>query len=147
MTSTMTPMQRHRLLALTPFERLAQGWQSLGIQARHRCVRGPETGMAMVRGRMGGSGSAFNLGEMTLTRASVALDDGSLGHGWVRGRDKAHAELIALVDACARHDHWARRIDSELMAPLAQELSQQREQASRQSAATRVDFFTMVRGE
>ncbi|MBN8413991.1 phosphonate C-P lyase system protein PhnG [Halomonas denitrificans] len=143
----MTPMQRHRLLALTPFERLAQGWQSLGIQARHRCVRGPETGMAMVRGRMGGSGSAFNLGEMTLTRASVALDDGSLGHGWVRGRDKAHAELIALVDACARHDHWARRIDSELMAPLAQELSQQREQASRQSAATRVDFFTMVRGE
>lgn len=102
MTSTMTPMQRHRLLALTPFERLAQGWQSLGIQARHRCVRGPETGMAMVRGRMGGSGSAFNLGEMTLTRASVALDDGSLGHGWVRGRDKAHAELIALVDAlCA----------------------------------------------
>ncbi|MBY6206729.1 MULTISPECIES: phosphonate C-P lyase system protein PhnG [Halomonas] len=143
----MTPMQRHRLLALTPSERLAQGWQSLGIQARHRCVRGPEIGMAMVRGRMGGSGSAFNLGEMTLTRASVALDDGSLGHGWVRGRDKAHAELIALVDACARHDHWARRIDSELMAPLAQELSQQREQASRQSAATRVDFFTMVRGE
>ena len=147
MTPTMTPTQRHRLLALTPFDRLAQGWQSLGIQASHRCVRGPETGMAMVRGRMGGSGSAFNLGEMTLTRASVALDDGTLGHGWVRGRDKAHAELIALVDACAHHDHWARRIDSELMAPLEQELDVQRQQASHTAAATRVDFFTMVRGE
>ncbi|ALM51207.1 phosphonate C-P lyase system protein PhnG [Halomonas huangheensis] len=143
----MTPTQRHRVLALTPHTRLLSVWQTLGIQTSHRCVRGPETGMAMVRGRMGGSGSAFNLGEMTLTRASVMLEDGSLGHGWVAGRDQDQAELIALIDACARHESWARRIDTELVEPLAQALEEERAQASRQAAATRVDFFTMVRGE
>lgn len=143
----MTPTQRHRVLALTPYARLLSVWQTLGIHTGHRCVRGPETGMAMVRGRMGGSGNAFNLGEMTLTRASVVLEDGSLGHGWVAGRNKPQAELIALIDACARQQAWARRIDSELVEPLAEALEEERQQASQAAAATRVDFFTMVRGE
>lgn len=147
-----SPEHRHRILALTPFTRLSEGWQTLGIRVGHRRVRGPETGMAMVRGRMGGSGNAFNLGEMTLTRASVALDDGTpgggaLGHGWVAGRGREHAELIALIDACAREERWARRIDSELIEPLSRVLVAEHAQNSRQAAATRVDFFTMVRGE
>lgn len=143
----MTPTQRHRVLALTPYARLLSVWQTLGIHTSHRCVRGPETGMAMVRGRMGGSGNAFNLGEMTLSRASVVLEDGSLGHGWVAGRNKPQAELIALIDACARQPAWVRRIDSELVEPLAEALEEERQQASQAAAATRVDFFTMVRGE
>ncbi|MFG6178577.1 phosphonate C-P lyase system protein PhnG [Halomonas sp. THAF12] len=147
-TQPQTQAQRQRLLALTPRERLEEGWAELALPVTHRCVRGPETGMAMVRGRMGGTGNAFNLGEMTLSRASVTLDDGAtLGHGWVAGRDHRHAELIALVDACAHRPEWAERIDAELMAPLARELDAAREQASRAAAATRVDFFTMVRGE
>ena len=148
----MTPEQRHRILALTPIKRLREGWAMLGIQVGHRCVRGPETGMVMVRGRMGGSGNAFNLGEMTLTRVSVALDDGTpgggnLGHGWVAGRSREHAELIALIDACARKSHWARRIDAELIEPLSQSLVDERAERSQAAAATRVDFFTMARGE
>ncbi len=148
----LSPEQRHRILALTPFKRLSQGWATLGIHVEHRCVRGPETGMVMVRGRMGGSGNAFNLGEMTLTRVSVALDDGTpgggdLGHGWVAGRSREHAELIALIDACARKAHWARRIDAELIEPLTQALADERTQLSQTAEATRVDFFTMVRGE
>ncbi|ATJ84370.1 phosphonate C-P lyase system protein PhnG [Halomonas beimenensis] len=144
----MNPTQRQRLLALTPRDRLETGWDELALGVEYRCVRGPDTGMAMVRGRMGGTGNAFNLGEMTLSRASVALhDDGTLGHGWVAGRDHRHAELIALIDACARRPDWAERIDAELMAPLARELDAAREQTSRTAAATRVDFFTLVRGE
>jgi alpha-D-ribose 1-methylphosphonate 5-triphosphate synthase subunit PhnG len=148
----MSPEQRHRILALTPFTRLSEGWETLGIQVGHRRVRGPETGMAMVRGRMGGSGNLFNLGEMTLTRVSVALDDdtpggGALGHGWVAGRECEHAELIALIDACARQQRWARHIDSELIKPLSQTLAAEHAENSREAAATRVDFFTMVRGE
>ncbi|PAU77298.1 phosphonate C-P lyase system protein PhnG [Halomonas salipaludis] len=144
--------RRQRVLALTPRETLETHWAALGIRAPHRCVRGPETGMAMLRGRMGGTGSAFHLGEMTLTRASVALDDGTpgggaLGHGWVRGRDRRHAELIALVDACARHAAWARRIDLDLIAPLQKALEARHAEASHEAAATRVDFFTLVRGE
>ncbi|UTD57405.1 phosphonate C-P lyase system protein PhnG [Halomonas sp. MS1] len=148
----MTPEQRHRILALTPTKRLCESWAVLDIQVRYRCVRGPETGMVMVRGRMGGSGNAFNLGEMTVTRASVALDDdtpggGGLGHGWVAGRSHEHAELIALIDACARQQHWAHRIDEELIEPLSQSLADERIERSQTAAATRVDFFTMVRGE
>lgn len=153
----MTRSHRQRVLALTPRDRLEAQWASLGVHENHRCVRGPETGMAMVRGRMGGTGNAFNLGEMTLTRASVALEDdtsgggslgsGLLGHGWVRGRDHRHAELIALIDACAQRDALRERIDAELVEPLAAELASRDAEASRAAAATRVNFFTMVRGE
>ncbi|MGQ4878287.1 phosphonate C-P lyase system protein PhnG [Billgrantia sp. LNSP4103-1] len=144
--------RRQRVLALSPREQIETRWATLGIRVAHSCIRGPETGMAMLRGRMGGTGRAFNLGEMTLTRASVALDAespaaGALGHGWVRGRDHRHAELIALVDACAQYEAWARRIDSELIAPLEEALEARRAEAARETAATRVDFFTLVRGE
>src|ERR1700744_4491144 len=36
-------------------------------------LRPPETGLAMVRGRVGGSGDPFNLGEATVTRATLRL--------------------------------------------------------------------------
>lgn len=152
----MTSARRQRILALTPRERLAEQWARLGITPDYRCVRGPEVGMAMVRGRMGGTGNAFNLGEMTLTRASVQLtdDDGEaadakspLGHGWVKGRDPRHAELIALVDACAKRRDWQAAIEEGLVAPLEQALDAERHEQARRAAATRVDFFTMVRGE
>lgn len=148
----MTRTHRQRVLALTPCDRLEAVWAALEIHESHRCVRGPQTGMAMLRGRMGGTGNAFNLGEMTMTRASVVLDDGTpgggpLGHGWVRGRDHRHAELIALIDACAQHECYRERIDSQLIAPLHDERQAREQCASRDTAATRVDFFTLVRGE
>ncbi|PRY72730.1 phosphonate C-P lyase system protein PhnG [Halomonas ventosae] len=152
----MTSARRQRILALTPRERLAEHWARLGISPDYRCVRGPKVGMAMVRGRMGGTGNAFNLGEMTLTRASVQLtdDEGAaadaqspLGHGWVKGRDPRHAELIALVDACAKRHHWQAAIEEGLVAPLERALDAKRDENARRAAATRVDFFTMVRGE
>jgi len=152
----MTSARRQRILALTPRDRLAEQWARLGITPDYRCVRGPEVGMAMVRGRMGGTGNAFNLGEMTLTRASVQLidEDGKaadtdtvLGHGWVKGRDPQHAELIALVDACAKRLDWEAAIEEGLVAPLEQALDAERHEQAQRAAATRVDFFTMVRGE
>lgn len=151
----MTSARRQRILALTPCERLAEQWARLDITPDYRCVRGPEVGMAMVRGRMGGTGNAFNLGEMTLTRASVQLmndsvatdADTELGHGWVKGRDTRHAELIALVDACAKRRDWQADIEEGLVAPLEQALDAERHEQARRAAATRVDFFTMVRGE
>src|SRR5690554_4789199 len=127
--------RRQRILALTPWERFAEYWHRLDIRPKFRCVRGPEVGMAMVRERMGGTGNAFTLGEMTLTRASVQLtdaqgaqDDGSspLGHGWVKGRAPRHAELIALVDACAQRHHWQAAIEEGLVAPLERALDAER---------------------
>jgi alpha-D-ribose 1-methylphosphonate 5-triphosphate synthase subunit PhnG len=138
---------RQRILALTPCGELERRWQTLGFVGRYRLLRGPEIGLALLRGRIGGSGNAFNLGEMTLARASVALEDGQIGHGWVAGRDKRHAELIAVIDACAQLDGWREAIDDRLVAPLARQLDDRRTAAARQAAATRVDFFTLVRGE
>ncbi len=37
------------------------------------CCAPPRPGMTLVRGRMGGTGSPFNLGEMTVTRCVVRL--------------------------------------------------------------------------
>ncbi|MGQ7244953.1 phosphonate C-P lyase system protein PhnG [Salinicola sp. V024] len=142
---------RQRLLALSPCERIEACWTTLAAQRGgfppHRCVRGPETGMAMLKGRTGGTGNAFHLGEMTLTRASVALDDGTVGHGWVRGRDHRHAELIALTDAVVQHAEWQPALETQLLAPLAAELTERQRRDAATAAATRVDFFTLVRGE
>ncbi|ANF57359.1 phosphonate C-P lyase system protein PhnG [Halotalea alkalilenta] len=141
--------QRQRLMALTPYPALREAWRALDIDPVHRRVRGPESGMAMVRGRVGGEGRAFNLGEMTMCRASVALDDeagdAALGHAWLAGRDHRQVELMALIDACAQRPTLAARIERELMAPLAAALARRRELESRKVAATRVEFFTLAR--
>ncbi|MNE25344.1 Alpha-D-ribose 1-methylphosphonate 5-triphosphate synthase subunit PhnG [compost metagenome] len=139
--------RRYRVFALTPRATLERHWQALALDCQHRALRGPEIGLAMLRGRIGGRGNAFNLGEMTVVRASVVLDDGTLGHGWVAGRDRRHAELIALLDACAQKPEWAARIDHELLQPLEAELAARHAETSRKAAATRVDFFTLVRGD
>ena len=110
-------------------------------------LRGPETGLVMVRGRAGGSGKPFNLGEMTVTRCSVRTGDGYLGHAYVGGRRPDHAERAALIDALLqcpnRHDALAERI----IEPLEKAERDRREARARESAATKVDFFTLVRGE
>lgn len=112
----------------------------------HAVLRPPEIGTVMVRGRIGGTGAPFNLGEMTVTRASVRLNCGAVGHAHVQGRDKAHALRAALADAMMQTDA-AARITTEVLAPLQAEAADTSTSRARKAAATRVEFFTMVRGE
>ena len=100
----------------------------------------------MVQGRVGGTGEPFNLGEMTVTRCSVRLADGAVGHAWVQGRDKDHARRAAVADALLQTDA-ADEITARVIAPLAAEAQSLRDGRAAKAAATRVDFFTMVRGE
>src|SRR5690606_28984542 len=112
----------------------------------YRYIRPAEIGMVMVRGRAGATGAAFNLGEMTVTRCVVQLDDGRQGYGYVAGRSKPHAQLVALADAHLQgeqHDEWM----ASLIQPLQREQMAERAGKEAQSAATKVDFVTMVRGE
>jgi alpha-D-ribose 1-methylphosphonate 5-triphosphate synthase subunit PhnG len=114
--------------------------------AEYQLIRAPEIGMTLVRGRMGGSGAPFNVGEMSVTRCVVRLADGRTGYSYLAGRDKAHAELAALADAHlqgAQQAHWIR----ELIEPLAQAQAVRRSLQQAETAATKVDFFTLVRGE
>lgn len=100
--------------------------------------------MAMVRGRIGGTGDAFNLGEATVTRCAVRVGE-HLGVGYTLGRDTRKAELIALIDALLQEPATGEALRQELVEPLAREQAQQRDAVSRAAAASRVEFFTMVR--
>lgn len=112
----------------------------------HRVLRQPEIGAVMVRGRVGATGAAFNLGEMTVTRASVRLETGEVGHAWVQGRDKAHALRAAAVDALMQTDR-APDLTTAILHPLETEARTLRATRADKAAGTKVDFFTMVRGE
>lgn len=109
-------------------------------------LRRPEIGLVMLRGRTGGDGAPFNLGEATVTRASVRLPGGAEGHAYVLGRDIAAARLAALVDALAEAGE-ADRVEAEIVAPIAARLAREDSDRAAETEATRVRFFTMVRGE
>jgi alpha-D-ribose 1-methylphosphonate 5-triphosphate synthase subunit PhnG len=134
------------LLAKSPASRVTALWQAMGDNPAHTVLRAPEIGGVMVRGRAGAIGAAFNLGEMTVTRASIKLADGTVGHGYVQGRDKAHALHAALLDALMQTGA-ASRIEEAILTPLRDVMAQTKAARAARAAATKVDFFTMVRGE
>jgi alpha-D-ribose 1-methylphosphonate 5-triphosphate synthase subunit PhnG len=110
-------------------------------------LREAESGLVMVRGRVGGDGAPFNLGEATVSRAAVRLASGELGFGYALGRDADKALMVALCDALVQAHEFADVVETVVIAPLrAAHLAAQREKAAR-IAATKVDFYTMVRGE
>jgi len=109
----------------------------------HTILRGPEGGLVMVRGRTGGGGSAFNLGEMTVTRCTVRTQGGHVGHAYVAGRDKRQAELAALIDALMQDPDRAPELEARVIQPLAQAQASRREERAQKAAATRVQFFAM----
>ena len=112
----------------------------------YQLIRAPEVGMTLVRGRMGGTGSAFNLGEMTVTRCSVRLTGGAVGHAWVQGRDRDHARRAAVLDALMQTDA-ADALRIRVIGTLAAEAGARQAARADRAEATRVEFFTMVRGE
>jgi alpha-D-ribose 1-methylphosphonate 5-triphosphate synthase subunit PhnG len=113
----------------------------------HEELREPENGLVMVRGRIGGDGAPFNLGEATVSRAAVRLATGEVGFGYTLGRDGAKARMIALCDAMVQSDQFAGTIETQVIAPLRAAMTAERNRKAAEAAATRVDFYTLVRGE
>lgn len=113
----------------------------------YETIRTPEQGLVMVRGRVGGDGAPFNLGEATVSRAAIRLASGEVGFGYVLGRDGEKASLIALCDAMFQAAQHRGDVEAKVLAPLRQQLKARREVRAAEVAATRVDFYTMVRGE
>lgn len=135
------------LMAKAPAAALARHWAQLGAAPEFDWLRAPEVGSVMVRGRAGGTGAPFNLGEVTVTRCSLRLAEGGpVGHAYVQGRDKAKAEQAALVDALMQTDR-AQAVRAAVLDPLEAEVAAAKTTRAAKAAATRVDFFTMVRGE
>ena len=125
--------------------RLGELWGAWADKPGFHRVRGPETGLVMVRARAGGGGNPFNLGEATVTRATVRLETGEVGHAYCLGRDGNKAVQAAVFDAL-----WQRNpatVETQVLAPLRAEAAGADKHRRDETAATRVDFFTMVRGD
>ncbi len=87
------------LLARALPQELNAAWDALEPKPEWQALRGPETGLVMVRGRIGGGGAPFNLGEATVSRATVRLSSGTVGHSHALGTDREKARLAAIFDA------------------------------------------------
>ena len=135
------------VLARATRDQLAAALAALSPPApTHQRLRGPETGLVMVRGRAGGTGERFNLGEMSVTRCTVALE-GRVGHAYVAGTDVRRAELAAVLDALMQDPGRCEEIERDVIAPLAADLAARRGAVADRAAKTRVEFVTLVRGE
>lgn len=104
-------------------------------------------GTVMVEARAGGTGARFNLGEATMTKAVVRLDDGTMGFAYALGRDTRKALLCAVLDAVLQNEHRHDELMHAIIEPLAQAQHQRRLDASRKAASTKVEFFTLQRGD
>ena len=133
------------LAAATP-EAVAERYETLSPPA-YDMIRQPETGLVMVRGRMGGTGGPFNLGEVTVTRCVVRLETGETGSSYSLGRNKQKALQSAVIDALWQTGNARLQIETEIIAPLATAQSGAKETVRQETEATKVNFFTMVRGD
>jgi alpha-D-ribose 1-methylphosphonate 5-triphosphate synthase subunit PhnG len=135
------------LLARAEEARLEAAWTDLADKPAYEFLRRPEVGLVMVRGRTGGNGRPFNLGEMTATRCAVRLAGGALGVGHVAGRRPRQAELIALFDGLLQDDARREALEASLLGRIEEDLARRRAASAAKTASTKVDFFTMVRGD
>jgi alpha-D-ribose 1-methylphosphonate 5-triphosphate synthase subunit PhnG len=145
-TDTEAPRQEALgILANAEMKDLTSAWDTWQNRPGVQTIRGPETGLIMLRGRTGGGGAPFNLGEATVSRASVRIDSGEIGHGYCLGRDAEKAKLIAVIDALFQRE--PENIEFAILRPLRDIAYDRDKQLRDETAATKVEFFTMVRGE
>ncbi|SEQ11001.1 alpha-D-ribose 1-methylphosphonate 5-triphosphate synthase subunit PhnG [Amphritea atlantica] len=142
--------QRQRwisVLAKAPTEVLLKLSDSVVSDMQFELIREPEIGLTQVRARMGGKGDAFNMGDMTVTRCVVRSQGDSLGFSYVAGRNKAHALRAAQLDAMLQLSDFHQHLTDNVIEPLKQQASESQQVKQQATAATKVDFFTLVRGE
>ncbi len=135
------------LLAQATAREMNEFWANWHDKPQVETLRGPETGLVMVRGRIGGGGAPFNLGEATVTRATVRLDSGAVGHAYALGREREKVRLAAVFDALWQDESQRGAVENVVLAPIAQRLDDDLQVKRAETAATKVDFFTMVRGD
>jgi alpha-D-ribose 1-methylphosphonate 5-triphosphate synthase subunit PhnG len=134
------------LLAQAQAGEIERGLAAVVDAPRYVELRPVATGLVMVRGRIGGDGAPFNLGEATVTRAAVRMETGEVGFSYLLGRDHDKARLAAVCDALWQSER-RDAIERNVLAPIRTRLARERAEKREQAAATRVDFFTLVRGE
>jgi alpha-D-ribose 1-methylphosphonate 5-triphosphate synthase subunit PhnG len=129
------------VLARATADELTAGLPDMPAYTR---LRGPEAGLVMLRGRAGGTGNPFNLGEATVVRCTIRTPSGAVGHAYCLGRDLRKAELAAVLDALLQDAETGPALETEVVAPLAEAQAARRALLARRAAATQVQFFTLA---
>jgi alpha-D-ribose 1-methylphosphonate 5-triphosphate synthase subunit PhnG len=135
------------ILARSSAEELEKAWQKLDQPPVFSYLRKPEIGLVMVQGRAGETGQRFNLGEMTVTRCAVQVEGGHVGCAYVAGRSPGGVEVAAVLDALLQDPNQHDFIMKEILLPLEGILQEKRVRKAARADSTRVEFFTMVRGD
>ncbi|WP_375002096.1 phosphonate C-P lyase system protein PhnG [Aeromicrobium sp. CTD01-1L150] len=141
--------RRHtaRVLAGAPEPELAALWEAWDDRPEVVYLRGPEAGLVMVQGRVGGTGDRFNLGEATVTRATVLArhgDDEATGTAYVLGSHPEHAALAATFDALLGSGQ-RERVLVDVIEPLERAQAERDARVHAEARSTVVDFFTVAR--
>ncbi|WP_417882815.1 phosphonate C-P lyase system protein PhnG [Vibrio rumoiensis] len=134
-------------LATADFEQLNQLWKTQSFTPSYQLIRAPEIGLAQVQARMGGTGNRFNVADVTVTRCVVKLESGDLGYSYLSGRNKPHAELAAVIDGLMQSKRYQQELMLSIIEPLHATRMQKHQMRQQQVASSKVDFFTLVRGE
>ena len=140
---------RWRCSPRRPYRADARASPALDGVPDHTELRAAETGLVMVRGRIGGDGAPFNLGEATVTRAAVRL---AVGRDRLllraRPRPRRRRGSRRCCDALWQSDRHRDAVERRVLAPIARAArGASAPNGASRTAATRVDFFTLVRGE
>ncbi len=139
-----------RTLAGAATSDLAAAWQRWETKPEVEAIRGPEAGLVMVRGRIDAEGARFNLGEATVTRATVRLHGGGLsgdaiGTAYVLGTDTEHARLAAIFDGLLTDADQHQRVLDEVVLPLRERQAERDQVDQAEARSTQVNFFTVSR--
>ena len=146
-SASSTRREAMQVLGLATPDNIKRLFSEANFEDDVKILRGPETGLVTVRGRIGGGGAAFNVGETTVTRASVRLASGEIGHAYALGRESEKARISAIVDALLQRPDDVEAVETAILAPLRAAQNEDVARRKAETAATKVDFFTMVRGE
>lgn len=134
-------------LAQSEYAQIVEHWQATELEPSYQVIRQPEIGLAQVRARMGSTGNPFNMGDVTITRAAIKLDTGEMGYSYLCGRNKPHAELAAVIDGMLQSGVHRQALMQQIIEPLVALKFERDQQRAKEVATSKVDFFTLVRGE
>jgi alpha-D-ribose 1-methylphosphonate 5-triphosphate synthase subunit PhnG len=146
-TDTAARQNWMAVLARAETAELEAAWHGLADKPAYRLLRKPEIGLVMARGRVGGAGGVFNLGEIAVTRCAAQLANGATGFGYVGGRDARKCEIAALFDGLLQDPARQSALLAAVIAPLADAQSRRKAATLADAARTKVNFFALERGE
>ena len=107
----------------------------------------PETGLIMVQAKADGSRTRFNLGETTVSRCILKIKEQYTGASWIIGSDLQHAKNAALFDALLQDPEYNEKLTELLFRKLEKKQNAKNIKLKQDIEKTKVEFFTLKRGE